>query len=206
MKFEARDWHKLQIPALILGLVVVIVSLLVWFTGTREILVQQALIKQESELRQARSRYQDSGAEKEAIIKHLPPYQQLIREGFIGEERRIEWIDELRTINQQYKLFGINYSIGTQENFLPPFPHQMGNFILHRSVMKIDAALLHEGDLLTILDALHGKHLTPFIVRECEITRTGSAINNKFLPNLQAECELDWLTLSEPLQAGGKPR
>ena len=205
MNFEARDWQKLQFPVLILGLVIVIASLLVWFTGSREMLIQEALIKQESELRQARSRYQDSGAEKEAIIKYLPPYQQLIEQGFVGEERRIEWIDELRTINQQYKLFGINYSIGTQENYKLPFQHNAGNFILHRSVMQFDSALLHEGDLLTILDALHGKRFAPFMVRECEITRIGSAISNKFLPNLNLHCELDWLTLTEPLQAGGKP-
>ena len=205
MKFDASDWQKLQIPALILGLVIVIASLLVWFTGSREMLMQEALIKQESELRQARSRYQDSGAEKEAIIKFLPPYQQLIEQGFVGEERRIEWIDELRTINQQYKLFGINYSIGTQENYKLPFSHNPGNFILHRSVMKIDSALLHEMDLQTILQALHAKSFAPFMVRECEITRIGSAISNKFLPNLNLHCELDWLTLTEPLQPGGKP-
>lgn len=205
MKFDARVWQKLQFPVLMLALVLIIVFMLLWFTGSREALLQEALSKQEAELRQARSRYLDSGAEKDAITKYLPLYRQLIEHGFIGEERRIEWIDELRNINQKYKLFGINYSIGTQENFKPQFQHNAGNFVMHRSVMEIDSALLHELDLLTILSALEEKHLTPFMVRECEITRIGTDINNKFLPNLNARCELDWLTLTEPPQSGGKP-
>lgn len=206
MKFEARDWQKLQFPTLFLGLVLIIVSLLVWFTGSQETLIQQGLSKQESQLRQAKKRYQDSGAEKEAIIKYLPAYHRLIEQGFIGEERRIEWIDELRNINQQFKLFGINYAIDTQEDFKLAFKHDTGKFILHRSVMKIDLALLHEGDLMTIFSALGSKNFAPFMVRECVISRIGGGIKNKFLPNLDAQCELDWLTLTEPVQAGGKAK
>jgi len=205
MKFDARDWQRLQFPCLMLGLVIIIVSMLIWFTGKQQLLAEAALQKQNAELGQARSRYQASGAEKEAIIKHLPGYQKLIERGFVGEERRIEWIDALRNINQQYKLFGINYTIDTQETYQPAFRLDSGKFELQRSVMKIVAGLLHEGDLFTILDALAAQNFAPFMVRECEVTRVGSGIKNKFLPNLNAKCEIDWLTASEPL-AGGKAK
>src|SRR5690606_21902331 len=141
---------------------------------------------------------QSSGQEKETIINYLPLYRELIQDGFIGEERRLEWVDGLRNIHQQNKLFGINYTISTQEEYKPAFALNVGPFSLQRSVMKLELAMLHEGDLLTLLDALDAQQTTPFIVRDCEITRLNEAISNNLVPNLRANCELDWLTIREP--------
>ncbi|MEO8417668.1 MAG: hypothetical protein ABI475_02965, partial [Methylophilaceae bacterium] len=76
---------------------------------------------------------------------------------------------------------------------------------LHRSVMKLELSMLHEGDLLTLLDALEAQRNTPFIVRQCEITRLTAISSNTLKPNLLANCELDWLTLREPQAAGVAP-
>jgi hypothetical protein len=59
--------------------------------------------------------------------------------------------------------------------------------------------MLHEGDLLALLDGLH-EQTTPFIVRECEIKRpVGAVVNAKnMVSNMQANCEIDWLTLRDP--------
>ena len=67
--------------------------------------------------------------------------------------------------------------------------------------MQIEWALLHEGDLLVLLDAMKQKSLAPFVVRQCEITRQNNNINNSITANLQAKCELDWVTVHEPLSA-----
>ena len=125
-------------------------------------------------------------------------YKRLISEGFIGEERRIEWVDNLRTIHQENKLFGINYSIASQEDYKPAFELNPGPFVLHRSVMKLDLSMLHEGDLITMIEALKAKETTPFILRECEITRSAASTTSKLAPNSLASCELDWLTIREP--------
>jgi len=205
MKLTPYDWKVLQ-PALIaLGVAAVLVTLLLAYTGRQKDQAVQAQQAQQSQLAQARSRFQTSGAEKDTIAKYMPIYLALVRRGFIGEERRIEWIDDLRNINQQFKLFGIGYNIGAQEVYKPPFNVALGAFVLHRSTMKIDSPLLHEGDLLTVINALMNQDRAPMIVRDCVITRTAAGNRNKFLPNLNASCEIDWLTVSEPPRAGGKP-
>jgi hypothetical protein len=136
-------------------------------------------------------------------MQYLPAYNDLLASGFIGEERRIEWIERLRQIHAQHKLFSIDYSIGLQEDYKPSFLPNMGTFVLHRSIMKLNLDMLHEGDLLSLLDGLH-EQTAPFIVRDCEIKRPiGAVVNSKVLTsNLKAVCEIDWLTLRDPQLTG----
>lgn len=203
MKLTPQDWLKLRYPMIGLGLALIAVTLLVGIANQMQDAAQAALDKQQNQLNQARQRYQTSGTEKETIVKYLPVYQRLIQEGFIGEERRIEWVDALRNIHQQHKLFGINYSISAQEQYQPTFSLNLGAFGLYRSVMKLELSMLHEGDLLTLLDALADKQTTPFMLRECEISRVAKVNPDKLAPYFLATCELDWLTIHEPQQAGG---
>jgi hypothetical protein len=203
MTLTPKDWSKLRLPILGLGGAFVIVGLLVSVADQYRTSNEEALQTQQNLLNQARHKLQSSGLEKDTIIQYLPIYNDLLAKGFVGEERRIEWIETLRQIHVKNKLFSIDYSIGLQENYKPSFIPNMGSFILHRSTMKLDLDMLHEGDLLNLLDGLH-EQSTPFIVRDCEIKRpVGAVVNTKNLTsNLKALCEIDWLTLRDPQLTG----
>ncbi len=199
MSLSPQDWRKLRYPIIGLGAALVLVGLLVSFADQYRLENETALQTQQNLLNQARQKLQSSGLEKDTIMQYLPAYNALLASGFIGEERRIEWIEALRQIHAQYKLFSIDYSIGLQESFKPSFLPNLGNFRLNRSVMSLKLDMLHEGDLLVLLDGLH-EQTTPFIVRDCEIKRPiGAMVNIKnAAANMQANCEIDWLTLRDP--------
>lgn len=196
---SSQDWRKLRNPILALGAAFLLVGLGVSLADQYRERNQTALIAQQNLLNDARQKYQSSGIEKDTIMQYLPVYNDLITSGFIGEERRIEWIETLRQIHAQHKLFSIDYSIDLQENYRASFLPNLGNFQLERSVMKLSLDMLHEGDILVLLDGLR-QQSTPFIVRDCEIMRPkGSVINTKTIAaNLKAVCEIDWLTLRDP--------
>ena len=204
MTLNQQDWRKLQTPILALGGALVLVGLLASLADQYRTKNEAALQMQQNLLSGARNKFQSSGQEKETIIQYLPTYNELLAKGFIGEERRIEWIEQLRQLHAQHKLFSIDYQIGLQENYKPSFITNMGSFVLHRSTMKLNMDMLHEGDLLNLLDGLH-EQATPFIVRDCEIKRPiGALVNTKNLSaNLKAVCEIDWLTLRDPQLSGG---
>lgn len=199
MSMTPQDRRKLQWPIIGLVVAIMIVGLLVTYADQYRAENEAALQTQQNLLNQARQKFQSSGIEKETIIQYLPIYNKLLASGFVGEERRIEWIEALRQIHAQHKLFSIDYSIGLQEGYNPRFLPNLGNFKLKRSVMDLKLDMLHEGDLLALLDGLH-EQTTPFIVRECEIKRpVGAVVNAKnMVPNMQANCEIDWLTLRDP--------
>ena len=199
MSSPNQDWGKLKFPILGLGLMLLLMGLLISFADQyRQKSFSAAILQQES-LKQARIKFQSSGIEKDTIKQYLPQYNQLIASNFIGEEQRIEWIDNLRQIHDAHALFNIDYSIGTQESYKPNYLPNLGHFKLQRSVMKLNLDMLHEGDLLNLLNGLQ-QQSTPHVVRDCEITRPfGSAINIKdIVANLKAVCEIDWLTLRDP--------
>ena len=199
MSLSQQDWRKLRYPIIGLGAALILVGLLVSFADQYRTKNETALQTQQNLLNQARQKFQSSGLEKEMIMQYLPAYNDLLASGFIGEERRIEWIETLRDIHAQHKLFSIDYSIGLQENYKPSFLPNLGNFRLNRSVMSLKLDMLHEGDMLAIIDGLN-EQTTPFIVRDCEIKRPiGALVNVKNVTaNMQASCEIDWLTLRDP--------
>ncbi len=200
MKLDSQDWLKLQTPLVILGLVLMLIALMLAFTQNYNTAQEQLLQSQQNLLSAARQRYQSSGIEKETIKEYLPQYQALINKGFVGEERRIEWVEALREQHKSNKLFGIKYSISQQQEYKPSFAPSVGGFMLHRSIMKLDLDMLHEGDILKLTESLSAENTAPFMLRDCEITRlnAGGALSNQLIANLHAQCELDWLTMREP--------
>lgn len=202
MKLSPQDILKLKIPTIILIAIVVLVALLGWWSEYHKLETKTRLQIQKEQLMQAEQRFRTSGQEKETIIKYLPEYQRLIDIGFIGQEKRLEWVDGLRRIHKDRKLFNISYSINPQETYTTGLLPNLGGFILNRSVMKLELSMLHEGDLVTLVDDLRAEQGSPFIVRDCEVTRIAAAKPNTFVPNMLGKCEIDWLTLREPVKLG----
>ncbi|MDR5172920.1 hypothetical protein IHQ56_13940 [Methylobacillus flagellatus] len=197
MKLNRQDWQRLALPltALLVALVFA-VGIVAYALAYRDE-VGQRLQQQQSQLMQARSRLLSSDQERENIIRYLPVYQRLISQGFIGEEHRIEWVDALRNTHQSQRLFGIKYGIGAQAAYQPGFVGNTAPFTLYRSIMKLELPLLHEGDLLVLLDGLKRNQSTPFLVRDCTMERSGVAVTTMLAPVASVACEIDWLTLRE---------
>ena len=196
---NSQDLAKLQNPIIGVGIALVIAGIVIGLADQYRTASEQAMQKQQSLLNAARQKFQSSGLEKQTITEYLPIYNDLISKGFVGEERRIEWVETLRQTHAQHKLFSIDYNIETQQEYKPSFIPNLGNFKLERSVMSLTMPLLHEGDLLNVIDGLN-QQSAPFITRECEITRpVGAQIDAKnVIANMQATCKIDWLTLRDP--------
>jgi hypothetical protein len=67
--------------------------------------------------------------------------------------------------------------------------------------MKLDLDMLHEGDILQLVESLAKKNTATFVLRDCELTRlnlSSELMSKQLIANLHAQCELDWLTLHEP--------
>lgn len=199
MKLTPQDWKELKAPLLILGGALLSLALLIGFARYYGQQQKKALENQKNQLNAARQHYLSSGSEKDIITEYLPKYQKLIDKGFVGEEHRIEWVDELRSEHQQHKLFGIKYNISQQEVYKPTFAVNLGGFALHRSVMKLELDMLHEGDILKLTESMAAKDAAPFMLRDCEMLRLNNSTTfNQLIPNLHAQCVLDWLTIHEP--------
>jgi hypothetical protein len=159
---------------------------------------KRELAQQQVQMREARTRLQKSGEEKNVIVRYLPNYQYLQRIGFVGDEQRLNWLEGLRLSNQEAQLFGVQYQIGSQQ----PYPYaaelNAGQLTLHQSVMKLNFQLLHEGDLMSFLAALGKQGAGFFAVNACKLDRIATGGSIRFQPNLRATCDIAWITLRPP--------
>lgn len=141
---------------------------------------------------------------EQAVIQHyLPQYQKLMTQGLIGKEQRSLWVDQLRQVQQSQQLYPVSYTILARQT---PEPTQDAEAVqLCRTPMKIEMDLLHEEDLLRLLDSLKASHIGTFALRECNINRLSPSgkLEQKLVPNLHARCTIDWFTMSEKTALAG---
>ena len=109
------DFEAVRNPLLALGAILLVAAAAVYYTDQLALGARRELAQQETQLKDARTRLQNSGDEKEIIVRYLGAYQQLQKRGFVGDEQRINWLDALRLTNQQADLFGVDYDIGAQK-------------------------------------------------------------------------------------------
>jgi hypothetical protein len=145
-------------------------------------------------MRDAQLRVQLSGQEREVITRHLERYRRLEQAGFIAPEQRINWVSGLRTANQAADLFGIEYQIDAQRPYHGSQRLDAPQLAVLESPMRLKAALLHEEDLMRLIDALAEQRLGLFVLGQCTVKRIPGRGRLHYQPQLEAECELSWLT------------
>lgn len=202
MKFNSRHLNELKAPLVVLAAVVLGSAALISWTRAEIVKSQRTLTTQENQLREARNRFQRSGDERDLIARYVPPYEELRKQGLIGPEQRINWLDALRVTNQQTRLFGAQYRVTTQQAY--PYAQELNapKLGMAQSVMKLSLQLAHEGELLRFFRQLEAQGAGAFDINECVLERAVSPdapLNAQ--PNLRAECELAWITLNpEPME------
>src|SRR5262249_808494 len=158
---------------------------------------------QETERIEASNRITRSGQERGIIERYIEPYRELERNGIVGEERRIGWIDALRAANQEADLYGVEYQVSPQQAYSFSGEVGAGPLTIHQSLMKLRFELLHEGDLFRFFEALAAQKVGRFSVNQCTLTRLhvdlAVPVNQ---PTLSAQCELAWITIAGPPHEG----
>jgi len=144
------------------------------------------------------ARVADEERELRAAIER---YRRIEARGLIGQEERLDWVEEIARLKAGRKLLALEYEIQPQAPAgieLMPAGASAGPYQVMGSRMRLSMSLLHEDDLLGFLDDLQDRVHALLYVRRCSIDRrTGSKLTNGMTPQLSAECEIDWITLKE---------
>ena len=154
----------------------------------------------------ARSRLNHAEAEKQEIRLYQPQFLALRQKGLVGPERRLDWVEAIRQIHAQRRLLPLSYEIDVQQPYRLETALPTGDYALLGSRMALHMDLLHELDLFNFLADL--RQAGTFAVQDCSIRRSASAGTGALAPTLNADCTLNWLTLT-PVSAarstGGAP-
>ena len=134
------------------------------------------------------------------IKKKIARYNELSARGIFGEERRLDWVEQIRTIKNERKLFDIQYEFAPQKPVdAALLPGAGGNYEFLTSTMQLRMKLLHEEDLLNFLADLRGTAQAYIRARSCDVARLPkqSGEIGALPPQLDADCSIDWITIRE---------
>jgi hypothetical protein len=142
---------------------------------------------------QTREKLHQAEIEKQEIYEYQPKYKQLIGKGFVGDEKRLDWMENIKHIQERHRLPPITYEISSQQAFVMDSTIDTGTLELHGSRIRIKMHLLHELDFLNFINDLKIVH--SYSLNNCNIKRTNVNLEDKREPRLYTECELFWITL-----------
>jgi hypothetical protein len=131
--------------------------------------------------------------EQQEMRARIAEFQAIGARGIIGPERRLEWVELIRSIQVDRQLLGLNYEIQPQATL----SNANGAYAFMNSVMRVQIPLLHEEDLMRFIGDLQARAPAFVRVRSCRVVRgAGPATDDGAIASqLQADCQLDWITL-----------
>ena len=154
--------------------------------------------------------------EERELRQKFSQYEKIAARGYIGNEHRLDWIEQIRKIKTERKLLDVQYELAPQQlldgggprpatpagaatakNPAPATPENTGaitGYDFMVSNMQLHMQLLHEEDLLNFFAYLRANVRAYLRVNKCDVQRNaapGSAAQ------LRADCSVDWITLSE---------
>jgi hypothetical protein len=190
-----EELRRLALPALIAVLLVGAGGASIWSGDAALARANRALAGTQAERQQAAERLARISEEEREVSEKLDVYRRLQALNILGEERRLEWADAIARIRTQRELLDLSYRVDRQK-LLRSAAGKPRNVDLFASTMRVQLALLHEGDLVRFLGDLRDSGNAYYAVRRCALTRTGqAATGTSITPRLRADCEIDLVTM-----------
>ncbi len=197
MKFSTKDLPHIRGLLIMLALALILGAVLIYVSDGVLTKAQQSKIIADREWSEALRKLERTKNEQEDLQGYYHQYQNLVEQNVIGQERRLDWIETIEKIRNQLNIFSVKYKLEPQETLNLENNSTSNSFDLHRSNMTLDISLLHEGQLLNFFDALSEQAKGMYLLESCTLTRNDLVRQLRFVPNLQAECTLGWITLNE---------
>jgi len=197
MKFSTKDLPHIRGLLIMLALALILGAVLIYVSDGVLTKAQQSKILADREWSEALRKLERTKNEQEDLQGYYHQYQNLVEQNVIGLEQRLDWIETIEKIRNQLNIFSVKYKLEPQETLNLENNSTSNSFDLHRSNMTLDISLLHEGQLLNFFDALSEQAKGMYLLESCTLTRNDLVRQLRFIPNLQAECTLGWITLNE---------
>lgn len=193
MTFDRSDFARIQI-SLVAAIVMIAAGVgIAGLTNQQLRSTTQTRLTASSQLNEYESKLRQVRAEENEIKEKSALYSNLRARGVIGEERRLDWVELIKDIKEHRKLLDVQYEFAPQQTLERA---ALPGFSFKSSTMKLQMKLLHEGDLLNFINDLR-RHAKAYVrVRSCNVTRIArSATQNSDAALLNADCQLDWITI-----------
>lgn len=196
MKPDAIDWSVLRTSIIVLVISVALSAAVLGGSIYFERAMQAEYQQHQNRFLAISNRYLATDEEEQLIREYLPEFMEFYYRGIFGRERRLDWIETLKVAGEVIDIPSLRYEISSQSEYQQPLPVNMGRFKLYSSTMRISMDMLHEGDLLRLLEALNRMQSGLYTVSDCTFTQRGAiTVDTINRGNITSTCNLHWFNL-----------
>lgn len=195
MNLTFDELRKLALSAFACALLLAAGAALVWGARLDLAGAKNRLAAMRTEHLHAQERLMRIADEEREVKEKMEVYRRLGSLGILGEEKRIDWAEAISRIRKERDLLDLRYRVERQK-LLVSLPGKPEGVDFYASTLKVQIALLHEGDLLRFLRDLRESGNAYYAVRRCRLDRAGqSPASGGIAPRLRGECDIDLITI-----------
>lgn len=157
-----------------------------------------ALERIEQQTRQQLSINKASEEALDSYEAYHPVYRDYVDRGLIGTSNRLDWISTLDDLIQTLGLPNVKFSLNkTRETLEGDSPFFLYDTPIYITDMSLNVTLLHEVDLLRLLDEYQARSKGTFSIEQCEVSRISPSLEDEDYKGISANCKLRWFTLKQ---------
>ncbi|MBF0589674.1 MAG: hypothetical protein HQL53_11150 [Magnetococcales bacterium] len=189
----------------VLFLLVLAAAMACLYAASRHLDQQAIKAKSTSrDVKKLRNRVSNAATELAQIERYLPSFKRLRKEGFIGTDHRQAWVERLSEEARRIGIGKLSFNLDPSKSISGAWVPKLVAIQAQVNPMTLDMELLHELDLLKLLQALEGQEKSRFTTATCVIKAKGEKLDLRAAkPNLTAKCLLLWYSVILPSTEGG---
>jgi hypothetical protein len=137
--------------------------------------------------------------EEETIIRYIDRYIQIDKDGVVSAPDRLQFLERMDSIRESLQLYALDLEMGEQISHVVPYPPQHplpGEPVtVNQTSIDLELPLLHEGDLVRVLDQLLSMPGL-FLPTQCLIILDSIATDTftQLRENLVSRCRVNWFS------------
>ena len=201
MNLDAKDFKRLQWAIAFLLIMAMVGGGSVWTTMQLKQSSQTAFQQATAARRDVQGKLARARDEQQELTDKIGRFQALKARGYVGPEKRLDWIETIARIKTARRIFKLDYELAPQRPVdagMVPGGASAGGFDIMSSQMRLELQLLHEGELLAFLAELREAVPALIQVRSCSMERLAPSNTDRSTnAQLKADCTLEWITLKE---------
>jgi|GEM_PF-1507114 len=196
--------HSFKFLSIGLSLIALITAMVIHKSAEQNLTVAKGMLQQQQAMNS------EADQSDTLLNEYLNPYNTLKNRKVIAPPARLQWLETLQTAVDENLIPKLTFVLS------PTAPASAENTIyLHETIgvkvtpMRLEFTLMHEGDLLRLLNDLHTQAKGEFSVESCELARNeeykAAAESMLSRETFKGACDLKWYSLSDITSAWEVP-
>ncbi len=150
---------------------------------------EQALLQTQQTLSNLDQQIEALKGRQRLIARFENDFKLIEQHHFLQTEHRLAWIEQIKKSTKALKLSNLNYLIDPQQKL------ETGSTLeLFHSAMTLTTSLVHEGDLIKLLQDIDDPQFGIHAITQCEMERKADPQNTALPENFTTVCEIGWFT------------